>query len=137
MNDPQLLGIFQEQMKYVEALTSQGIRATADPRRVEPPCVLVMPVSATFQQTLSCGIAPTEWTISIIGPGIGDLNGVRHLSQQTAAVLQGMEISGRLDVTSYSLDGGDQFPCFRITFETPHSDWLGVTTVRRPAAANT
>ncbi len=137
MSDSQLVGIFAEQMKYVEALTSQGIRATADPRRVEPPCVLVMPVSAEFRQTLACGLAPTEWSISIIGPGIGDLNGVRHLSQQTAAVLAGMEISGRLDVTSYSLDGGDSFPCFRITFETPHSNWLGVSTVRRPAAANT
>ena len=131
-------GIYGEAEKYAEAITATGIRATLDPRRVDPPCALIVPTRASFQQTLACdGFAPTTWNIHLLAPGVGDQYAMQHLSTMAASVLKGMQATADIEVTSYRVDSGDAYPCITITFETPQSDWLGVTTVRQPAAANT
>lgn len=57
---------YRRAQQITEALAAAGVRATCDPRNVNPPCVLVTPPALT--QDLACN-ATAEWRLLLILPG--------------------------------------------------------------------
>lgn len=121
-------GIFLEQESYAAAIADLGIRVTVDPRRLEPPCALVVPEVGQFQpNTLACdGLAPTNWAIWLLAGQPGGVDAMRQLSRMAGAVLKGMETSqASIELSSYTTDAGDPWPAMKISFITESSDWVG------------
>src|SRR4051812_27038219 len=55
----------------VELLKAEGIRATNDPRNVNPPCVIIGPPTITLDS--NCGGLAT-CNAYVVGPGAGNLD---------------------------------------------------------------
>lgn len=61
-----------------------GLRVVTDPRQVSPPCVLIDAPSFT---AWNYNIVKMTFPVQVIGAGPGDLNTLRNLLSQAAAVL--------------------------------------------------
>lgn len=103
----------------VEALVSNGIRATADIRSAVPPCVLVEPLPRlTFNLTL-CGDFLAVWTIVALAPAPGTLaqaDVLDTLVAQVAAVLDVDTAEPGVYQTGLS---ADPLPAYVMSYTTP------------------
>ena len=115
-------GIWSSMEHYRDALVAAGIRATVDPGRVDPPCVLIVPETGEFN-VMCDGDAHTEWVLWVLGGQPGRVDTMRALSRTVAGVLQTLQISGRAEWTTYRTDDGDAWPACRLSFETV-SSWI-------------
>lgn len=101
----------------VDSLTTAGVRATADPRNVNPPCVLldrpaVEPINA------GCTSWQLSWVLHVIVPGGGD-NTLQweKLDALTSSVLAVIGPQG-VTVTpdTYPLNDTTDLPSNRVEF---------------------
>ena len=100
-------------------LRGAGLRAVADMRDVNPPCVYVTPPQIQFR--FGKGGADLTWTIAAIVPNTGRdvaLKNLTPLIDKVAAALAATPVtSGRpIDVTG--LDGAAPCPAYELTFTT-------------------
>lgn len=90
---------------YRDKLVAANIRATLDPRDVQPPCVLFQPATITLD--LNCGgTAQMQAILLVPGPGTGEA--WEHLDQLLPAVL---DVIPAETITPDYIDGrGDHHP---------------------------
>lgn len=104
---------YARSLELADALTSVGIRATADPRSATPPCVLITPASRTFD--LACGYS-ARWDLWALVPGTANADAAKQLSEivdELAAQLP-LELA---EPSSYVLSpDAPAFPAFRCQF---------------------
>jgi hypothetical protein len=98
--------------ELTDAVKALGIRATMDPRRVNAPCVLLVPPD--IEQATGCG-ALAAWTCHLIAPGPGDLDSTTWLLENLPAVFDAVggftAEYGSLSV----LPDSDPMPAYTIT----------------------
>lgn len=113
-------GIWDDVLEIVKSLTDAGIRATADPRRVDPPCVLVVPESAEFE-TNCTGQGTTNWVLHVLAGQPGGMEAMRNLASMTAEVLTVNQRIEDVRLNSYSNDTGQPWPSFELRYRTVSS----------------
>lgn len=94
--------------QIVDALIGAGVRATADPRNINTPCVLVPPPD--LRADVACGVTAT-WRLRLILPGPWNADTWR------AADLLLPAIDALFDITAVTPDTITDPPTFEITFE--------------------
>lgn len=99
---------YQRAQDIVDTLTAGGVRATADPRNVNPPCVLVNPPDLRYD--LACGATAT-WRLRLVLPGPWNADTWR-LADNTLPALDTL-----LDIDTVTPDTTTDPPTFEITFE--------------------
>lgn len=102
----------------IDRLTDAGIRAVADERDVNPPCVLVRAPRMAFRFGARCYDA--EWTLWVIVPDSGRtvaLDNLGPLIDATAAALGGPIIAAT-PVSVPGVDGSPPLPAYELTFTT-------------------
>jgi hypothetical protein len=77
--------------RVVIALSAAGIRATMDPRNLNPPCVMVTPSDTTRLTVTRCRQAVE---VSAVVPGAANLDALTKLDTLTAAVLAALDADG-------------------------------------------
>lgn len=97
---------------YASVLNAGGVRATLDPRSVNPPCLLLIP--PTMALDVSCGGTATFLAYAITrGPGNLDAwKSLDDLVSKAAAILP-LEA---FEPGSYALDDGTPLPCLILTW---------------------
>ena len=112
-----MIDLAGEVAAVVARLKAAGLRATADLRDVNPPCVYVPPPQIAYR--FGKGIADLTWTVAAIVPNTGRDVALRNLTpliDDVAAALSATPVTtGRpIDVTG--LDGGAPNPAYELTF---------------------
>lgn len=106
-----------------DALIAEGIRATTDPARVEPPCIVIVPTATRFN-LLQRGGATVQWTLTVVGPQPGGESTLDAICDMVAAVLYVDSITiEEGELTSYRADTGDPWPAMALRF-TEASSWV-------------
>ena len=98
-----------------DTLTESGVRATTDPRRVDPPCVLVLPEEAEFGH-MAPGTGATSWVLRVLAPPPGNSDAFQVLSEVASQTITCVPDIQSARVTSYQTDGGDPLPCVELRF---------------------
>jgi hypothetical protein len=101
----------------VGRLKAAGIRATADLRDVNPPCVYVPPPAIAFR--FGKGGADLTWTVAAIVPNTGRDVALRNLTPLIAAVtaaLAATPVTGGRPIDVTGLDGAAPSPAYELTF---------------------
>ena len=104
-----------------DALLDSGVRATTDPRRVDPPCVLVLPEDAEFTH-MDAGTGPTTWVLRCLAPPPGNSDAFQILSDLVAATITCVPDVQTARTASYVTDAGDPWACIELRF-TAVSAW--------------
>jgi hypothetical protein len=73
------------------ALTAAGLRATMDPRNLNPPCVMVTPSDTTRLTVTRCR---QTVEVSAVVPGAANLDALTKLDSLTGAVLNALDVDG-------------------------------------------
>lgn len=107
--------------ELVRLLVAGGVRATSDPRRVDPPCALVVPEGGEFD-TLCIGDANTDWVIHVLAPPPSASDSMRTLWRLVAGCLQVIPRIESVRASSYAT-GGEPWPSYELRFRTETS-WL-------------
>lgn len=97
---------------YAMELAAVGVRATLDPRSVNPPCVLLIP--PTMALDVSCGGTAT-FTAYALTRGPGNADAWKSLDQLTAQAYQVLPLEG-FEPGSYAVDDGTPLPAFILTW---------------------
>lgn len=113
--------IHEDMDVIAKALVAAGVRAVTDPRRVDPPCVLVVPESAQFDSMCE-GQANTEWVLHLLAPPPGAADTFRQLSALAAKVIAAVPRIETVRMASYQTDNGSTWPSFDMRFTT-ESSW--------------
>jgi hypothetical protein len=87
------MGAYQRAQEIVADLTAAGLRATADARNANPPCVLVVPPGRSYD--VNYGYS-AEWHLWVLAPGEGTADTWKALDSMLA-VLE----------TSFALESAD------------------------------
>jgi hypothetical protein len=96
-------------------LAAAGVRATTDPRKIVPPCVLFQPGG------ISQGVFPRpglqhDMVALLLAPGQGDASSWQMLDDLLAAVDRLLPWQSCYP-TSYTPDSGTAFPAYRLEWE--------------------
>jgi hypothetical protein len=102
----------------VTALQAAGIRATNDPRNVNPPCVIVGPPSVVLDS--NCGGLAT-CTGYVIGPGAGNLDTWIAIDDLAERVGQVVDVA-TITPAAYQIDENPPQPALQLTW-TQSLDW--------------
>lgn len=104
---------FARAQQLVAALTGAGIRASLDPSALNPPSVLVVPPSRTYD--LPCGFT-AGWDLIALAPGAQGMGastwGSLDTMVEAVAATVGFE---RAEFVSYVLNG-QTFPAYICSF---------------------
>ena len=98
------------------AFTATGLRAVADVRDVNPPCVYVIPPEGSFR--FDRGRATIEWVAYLVAPNSGTSPATRVLSDLVD------QVTGVAAFTTFTRDavqapdGADPLPAYRISWTT-------------------
>lgn len=99
-------------VEIVGLLDAAGVRATADPRSAQPPCVLVTPPARDY--TLGCGYS-ADWRLMALVPGPGSADAWAALDALVDDVVDALDVE-RAEPTAYTLAaGGDPLPAYVLT----------------------
>jgi hypothetical protein len=109
---------WQRATELVELLAAGELRATADPRSVVAPCILVTPPTRTYD--VPTGYTAT-WQLVALVPGPGTADAFRALAQLVDATVAVLELAGVLvelaTPAQYTLTpGSDPLPAYLLTF---------------------
>lgn len=110
-----VVGIAQLGNDIRDALHDAGVRAVTDPRRVDPPCVLILPEEATFDH-MTPGTGATTWVLRVLAPPPGNSDAFTQLSRLAARTIRVVPDIQAALVASYTTDGGDAWPCIELRF---------------------
>jgi hypothetical protein len=105
----------------LDRLTAAGIRAVADVRNVNPPCVYVTPPQIAWR--FGKQYADLGWTIAVIVPNTGRDVALKNLGPLIGATVDALAATpvtdGRpIDITG--TDGASPMPAYELTFTTRH-----------------
>lgn len=102
-------------------LTAAGVRATCDPRSVQPPCVLFTPPD-TVRFDLGCG-GTADVRALLLVPGPGQLDAWAALETLLPRVVDVLPVPpDELRTTAYTVDNSGPMPAYELTFTTA-VDW--------------
>lgn len=108
-----------EQAKvWAAELSAAGIRATHDPRKIAPPCVLIVPPSVELDS--NCG-GTGEWTAFALAATVGTSDAWEQLDQIVLKALPILPVE-RIEPNSYSAEETVQYPAFTMTW-TETVEW--------------
>jgi hypothetical protein len=114
--------IYDDAQDLVARIVAQGVRATTDPKRLDPPGALVFPEAAQFDSMCE-GRGATDWVVVLLSPQPGGHEAFRTLSQMAAAVLKAIPRIDSLQATSYRTSNDTEWPCYEMRFTT-ESSWI-------------
>jgi hypothetical protein len=97
---------------YLDKLTVEGVRATLDPRSVNPPCILLIPPSLALD--VSCGGTAT-FTAYALTKGPGNADAWQSLDELTAKAYAVLPLES-FEPGSYAVDNGTPLPAFVLTW---------------------
>lgn len=69
----------------LDAIKATGVNATMDPRRVNPPCALLVPPD--LERVVAAGVY-AAWTVHLIAPGSNDLDAATWLLDHITDVFE-------------------------------------------------
>ena len=98
---------------YLDALRAAGIRATMDPRSVNPPCVLMTPPD--FDLNVNCG-GDAEFRAVILAPPPANLDAWRTLDDLAAQVAAVIPVE-RIRPSQYGVDDSGAIPALELTWQ--------------------
>lgn len=108
----------QQLEQYLAALTAAGIRATDDPRDINPPALLLRPPVLSFRFGRGCVAA--DWTARLVLVNAGTRQALQEalpLIQQIQDALQGAVVTAT--PADWELpDGGGPTPGYQLTWST-------------------
>lgn len=111
MTDP-----LQQLQGYLEALTAADIRATDDPRDINPPAVLIRPPVLSFRFGRGC--IGADWTARLVLPNSGTRQALQlalPLIDRIQTALQGAVVTAT--PADFELpDGGGPTPGYQLTW---------------------
>lgn len=111
------MAIYQDAAEIRDRLIAAGVRATTDPRRVTPPCVLVAPQEVEFE-AMCPGEGPTDWVLHCLSAPPGGEDALKSISQLVAAVLGVYPDAQDARLGSYQTDQGDAWPTIDVGLRT-------------------
>ena len=114
------MAIWDDAAAIRDRLLKAGVRAVTDPRRVDPPCVLVVPTAGEFNP-MCVGDADTDWSLHCLGPNPGGEDALRVLSQLVSRVVAEIPEVRDVRMGSYRVDTGDPWPSMDISLRTVSS----------------
>lgn len=94
----------------VAELRAADIRASDDPRDLNPPCVWVTP--ETIRQANLCGGVETVVGITLMARDSGSTSATEALAALLDSVLGAVEVDGDLTAQSVTLPSGGPLPAF-------------------------
>jgi hypothetical protein len=104
----------QEAIEFCAKLTEAGVRATHDPRKVVPPCLLLTPPVVVMDALHGCGQA--EWTAYLLSAvGSGNADAWTQLDGLVAKVLPLLPVE-TIQPSDYSPDGTTEYPAYTLTW---------------------
>ena len=96
----------------ITALQDIGIHATLDPRRVNPPCALIVP--PTLKRITGAGLF-AAWHVHLIAPGNNDLDAITWLLDNLEAAFEAVGAdSAEFANLALSPDAGTM-PSYQLT----------------------
>jgi hypothetical protein len=102
----------------VQRLTEAGIRATLDPRNLNPPCVIIGPPSVILDS--NCGGLATV-SAMVVGPGPGNLDAWRAIDDLAEQVGRLIDVE-TITPTELTVDNNPPQPALQLTW-TQSFDW--------------
>jgi hypothetical protein len=75
--------VFTKAESILDSIRALGVHATMDPRKVNPPCALLVPPD--LERGTACGVY-AAWTVHLVAPGPNDLDAARWLLERIEAV---------------------------------------------------
>jgi hypothetical protein len=105
----------------VGRLRAAGIRATADVRDVNPPCVYVPPPQIAW----AFGKVEMGWTVAAVVPATGRDIALKNLGPLIADVstaLATTPVTGGRPIDLGGVDGAAPLPAYELTFTTRYSE---------------
>jgi hypothetical protein len=106
-------GIIDEVERIAGELNAAGIRATIDPRAVNPPCVLLVPPAVVLD--LNCG-GTAEFTALVIVPSPANSQAWR-LADRIAADASAVIPVERIEPSSYAVDDTGALPALSLSWQ--------------------
>jgi hypothetical protein len=95
-------------------LAEVGLRATTDPRKILPPCVLIRPPRILLDRLDLCGTA--EWSAYLLAAtGVGDTDAWTQLDGMLVKALPLLPVT-EVDVGSYEPDEATSYPAYVLTW---------------------
>lgn len=104
--------------EYVAELAKVGVRATHDPRKLTPPCVLVAPPSVVLDT--NCG-GTASWTAFVLATVSGNSDAWMQLDSLTIKALDVLPVE-RVEPTDYAVDDVSSYAAFALTW-TGSVEW--------------
>ena len=98
---------------YLTDLKGAGVRATMDPRSVNPPCVLLTPPD--FDLDVNCG-GTAEFRAVVLAPPPANLDSWRVLDDLAAKVADVIPIE-RIRPTQYGVDDTGALPALELSWQ--------------------
>lgn len=110
--------LFAATEALVQQMLDVGLRATLDPRRVDPPCVLVPRPSAEPVGN-GCANMIAQWDVQLIGRGPDQPNAFRQLSELVDAVTSTFgPLIVAIEPDTYPLNEAAEAPSYRVSLQT-------------------
>ena len=109
-----------EMAAVVTQLAEAGVRATDDPRKLNPPCVIVGPPSIPELDAATSGLATI--TAYVVGIGPGNLASWRSIDDLAEAVGRVIDVEAIAPVQYQHETGKDPLPALQLTW-TRQLNW--------------
>lgn len=100
---------------YAAELTKAGVRATHDPRKVAPPCILIAPPRVVLD--MNCG-GTAQWTALALATVVGNSDAWQQLDRLVAKALPILPVES-IDPQDYSVDDVTTYAAFALNWEGP------------------
>jgi hypothetical protein len=104
-----------EARQFCEDISAAGVRATIDPRKIVPPCLLLVPPTVTLDR-LEGVSGQAEWQGFLLASvGSGNTDAWTQLDQLAAKVLPLLPVE-IIQPSDYSPDGTTEYPAYTLTW---------------------
>jgi hypothetical protein len=101
-----------------DRLTAGGVRATIDPRDLNPPCALV--AAPVVRWVFASGRLAVDWRLVVVVPSSGAANELKALGEllgRIAGILAGEPVQAT-PADYPDPGGGDPLPAYQLTWTT-------------------